>query len=318
MNKKISTGLSFTIILIFSIVLIGLTGYFLNEVDKAGQFENVVFRKNKPIACTGEAKICPDGSEVGRTQPNCDFAPCPEFTGIADKIIISSLKPNDLITSPVSIEGKAIGTWFFEGDFPIEIYDSNNKKLGSVVAKFVAQSPDDTWMTEDMVNFEGELKFDQPQTETGYILFKKDNPSDLPAMEEAFKLPVKFSQESFQNNLNWRSYKNDKLGFSLGFPESWKGYSASEDNNGVCFSFKDEHMPFCITTIRVMTEDEWNAVVKKSALTKITENAGKVYVCDGCCGQEGDTGGGQFDKFQQDRCDEAGEILQTFELIVNK
>lgn len=28
-------------------------------------------------ACTEEAKICPDGTAVGRTGPNCEFAPCP-------------------------------------------------------------------------------------------------------------------------------------------------------------------------------------------------------------------------------------------------
>jgi hypothetical protein len=28
-------------------------------------------------ACTMEAKICPDGSAVGRTGPNCEFPPCP-------------------------------------------------------------------------------------------------------------------------------------------------------------------------------------------------------------------------------------------------
>ena len=28
-------------------------------------------------ACTLEAKICPDGSSVGRAGPNCEFAPCP-------------------------------------------------------------------------------------------------------------------------------------------------------------------------------------------------------------------------------------------------
>src|SRR6185503_18234909 len=28
-------------------------------------------------ACTEEARICPDGSAVGRTGPNCEFAPCP-------------------------------------------------------------------------------------------------------------------------------------------------------------------------------------------------------------------------------------------------
>ena len=28
-------------------------------------------------ACTREAKVCPDGSSVGRTGPNCEFAECP-------------------------------------------------------------------------------------------------------------------------------------------------------------------------------------------------------------------------------------------------
>lgn len=31
----------------------------------------------KPVACTMEAKICPDGSAVGREGPNCEFAKCP-------------------------------------------------------------------------------------------------------------------------------------------------------------------------------------------------------------------------------------------------
>jgi hypothetical protein len=32
----------------------------------------------EPVACTMEAKLCSDGSYVGRTGPNCEFAPCPE------------------------------------------------------------------------------------------------------------------------------------------------------------------------------------------------------------------------------------------------
>lgn len=34
-----------------------------------------------PVACTMEAKLCPDGSYVGRTGPKCEFAPCPTSTG---------------------------------------------------------------------------------------------------------------------------------------------------------------------------------------------------------------------------------------------
>ena len=29
------------------------------------------------IPCTQEARLCPEGSYVGRTGPNCEFAPCP-------------------------------------------------------------------------------------------------------------------------------------------------------------------------------------------------------------------------------------------------
>ncbi|MEK7669318.1 MAG: hypothetical protein AAB350_01875 [Patescibacteria group bacterium] len=29
------------------------------------------------VACTMEAKLCPDGSYVGRTGPNCEFEDCP-------------------------------------------------------------------------------------------------------------------------------------------------------------------------------------------------------------------------------------------------
>lgn len=33
---------------------------------------------SSPVACTMEAKMCPDGSFVGRTGPGCEFAACPD------------------------------------------------------------------------------------------------------------------------------------------------------------------------------------------------------------------------------------------------
>ncbi len=33
---------------------------------------------DEPVACTADAKICPDGTGVGRVGPNCEFATCPE------------------------------------------------------------------------------------------------------------------------------------------------------------------------------------------------------------------------------------------------
>lgn len=37
--------------------------------------------KNNGIACTMEAKLCPDGSAVGRTGPLCEFSKCPGEDG---------------------------------------------------------------------------------------------------------------------------------------------------------------------------------------------------------------------------------------------
>ncbi len=34
--------------------------------------------KEEPVFCTMDAKMCPDGSFVGRIPPDCRFAPCPD------------------------------------------------------------------------------------------------------------------------------------------------------------------------------------------------------------------------------------------------
>ena len=41
-------------------------------------WQRVGNKSTQPVACTMEAKLCPDGSAVGRTGPNCEFAACPE------------------------------------------------------------------------------------------------------------------------------------------------------------------------------------------------------------------------------------------------
>ncbi|MEW6035629.1 MAG: hypothetical protein AB1529_03380 [Candidatus Micrarchaeota archaeon] len=46
-------------------------------------------------ACTMEAKICPDGTAVGRTGQNCEFAPCPEVKGNESNVTPPPLVGND-------------------------------------------------------------------------------------------------------------------------------------------------------------------------------------------------------------------------------
>ncbi len=44
-------------------------------------FAGITGNTPPPKACTLEAKLCPDGSAVGRTGPNCEFAQCPGTFG---------------------------------------------------------------------------------------------------------------------------------------------------------------------------------------------------------------------------------------------
>lgn len=59
--------------------------------------------KTEPVACTMDAKACPDGSYVGRTGPNCEFAPCPTVKPVETKPteIKPVEKPKEEATKPV-------------------------------------------------------------------------------------------------------------------------------------------------------------------------------------------------------------------------
>tara|TARA_B100000508_G_scaffold31981_1_gene24596 strand:- start:34622 stop:35248 length:627 start_codon:yes stop_codon:yes gene_type:complete len=41
----------------------------------------------EPVACTQEAKMCPDGSFVGRTGPNCEFEACPD-ADVSEEVVV--------------------------------------------------------------------------------------------------------------------------------------------------------------------------------------------------------------------------------------
>lgn len=55
----------------------------------------------KPRACTEEAKVCPDGTAVGRTGPNCEFAACPEAK--TDETADQSQKEKEKAQSSITV-----------------------------------------------------------------------------------------------------------------------------------------------------------------------------------------------------------------------
>jgi hypothetical protein len=106
----------------------------------------------------------------------------------SEYIVVDSPAPGAPVTSPLTVRGRARGTWYFEGDFPIVLKDAH----GSVIAGgFVtAKGP---WMTEGFVPFEGTIEFKKPNSDgRGSLIFKKDNPTGLPKHDDAMEIPLFF------------------------------------------------------------------------------------------------------------------------------
>lgn len=63
---------------------------------------------NEGTICTMDAKICPDGSSVGRSGPNCEFAACPSTNNTATQ---SALPPDSGRVCPRDIKTCSDGTY---------------------------------------------------------------------------------------------------------------------------------------------------------------------------------------------------------------
>ncbi len=114
------------------------------------------------------------------------------ISGRGGVIQVSAPKPNAVVASPLTITGKARGTWYFEASFPVKIYDGYGRLLGSVPAQALSD-----WMTEDFVPFEAKLSFAVPSTDSGTLVLEKDNPSGLPENADELRIPVKFDLAAF-------------------------------------------------------------------------------------------------------------------------
>lgn len=106
-----------------------------------------------------------------------------------DIIVVTTPTINTLVKSPLLIEGKARGTWFFEGSFPISIIDAEGKTLGNYFGEALSD-----WMTEEFVPFRAHLTFSAPTTERGTLILHNDNPSGLPENNDEIRIPVRFEK----------------------------------------------------------------------------------------------------------------------------
>lgn len=105
----------------------------------------------------------------------------------ADLIQVDNLPNGARIKSPLTVTGKARGTWFFEATFPVQLRDGNGKKIVETYAQAEGE-----WMTTEFVSWKTTLTYPTPSTPTGTVVFLKDNPSGERAFDDQLAIPVRF------------------------------------------------------------------------------------------------------------------------------
>ena len=106
----------------------------------------------------------------------------------SDLIVLDSPLPGEKISSPLTISGRARGTWFFEGDFPLILEDEHGNNISVSYATAKGE-----WMTTDFVDFVSTLEFNSALSgQRGILILKKDNPAGKAEFDNALKIPVNF------------------------------------------------------------------------------------------------------------------------------
>ena len=145
------------------------TGVLIPLMILGGVYVLIKMQKNSNSAvgtktiCTQEAQLCPDGSSVGRTGPNCEFAECPIIRMTAQECIING--------------GDVVNT-LSEPDYPVDSYigDVTDTKCPCVCLKkqvisressTVSGSDTANWKTYRNEEYGFEVKY--PERWTSYI-----------------------------------------------------------------------------------------------------------------------------------------------------
>ncbi len=128
--------------------------------------------------------------EAVATQP-VGGVPAPQqattSSSVESMITVTSPLPNTKIKSPLEITGSARGGWYFEASFPVILIDAKGKTI--------AQSPAEAkgeWMTTEFVPYSVTLTWSKNTATSGTLIFKRDNPSELPENDKEMRIPVTF------------------------------------------------------------------------------------------------------------------------------
>ena len=153
-------------IVVAVIAVLGAAGYFAYKQYSAP-------KQPEQIVCTQEAKLCPDGSSVGRIGPNCEFADCPAITDETAGLPIQSQQATEGWKTYKN--GKSGYEIKYPADLIIEEYPINQKSEFSVDLLRIVSSKESNLPTSLFINvFKNTKKLTvqqlADQTGSAYIL----------------------------------------------------------------------------------------------------------------------------------------------------
>lgn len=117
------SGIMIGIMLTFILLALGVVGYLFGSKK--------ITIQTQPTACTTDAKICPDGTSVGRRPPSCEFDPCPtKIVSTSTPSAVSTLAPNPNGNTFYS-SAKGVGFYYadkmFGGNEVVVVKEESNK-----------------------------------------------------------------------------------------------------------------------------------------------------------------------------------------------
>lgn len=105
--------------------------------------------------------------------------------GTAREIIVTCPQPNQCVSSPLTVTGKARGPWYFEAEFPMRLKDAQGTELAVTPGRAKGD-----WMTENFVPFEGKFEFTVTKQTKGKLILENANPSGDPQKAKKVEIPV--------------------------------------------------------------------------------------------------------------------------------
>lgn len=105
----------------------------------------------------------------------------------ANDTVVVDRVPTPIAVSPLVVTGKARGTFFFEGTFPVMLVNWDGLIIGEGYA-----TADSEWMTTDFVPFTASIAFTEGAHvySRGILIVQNANPSGEPERSIVYEIPV--------------------------------------------------------------------------------------------------------------------------------